>query len=557
LQVPQDFLGIPIAWHPIRLILACLGLLLWLVQYFREPWLKRIEDAGSRFASKKGAVILGAAVVSIVARLILLHWCPVPVPYYDDEYSYLLAADTFSHGRLANPPHPLPVFFDTLGVLQSPTYASPYPPAQGMVLALGQLLGNPWIGVLLSMAAMCAAVAWALQGWLPARWALLGTLLMILQIDLMSYWADSYLGGAVAAAGAALVLGALPRILRRFRLADSGLMGIGAAVLANSRPYEGFVFCLPVVAVLAVRFLRGPIDFKLKLARALWPATAVLACTGLFIGYYNWRVTGNALLLPHALIGHQWGDFPVFVWQRLKPTPTYANAQFTRYVEFFRDKALGPHWIRHRIGIYKQAWTFFLGPWLSVPLLALPWVARDRKSRFLVFQAAWCVTGFLLVNFFEMHYAAPLTATIFGILTQGMRHIRQWTLKSYRVGVFASRLIVVLVISRIFLPNAETIKVPTPGFNVERAQIAAQLQAKPDKNLVIVSYKPDHLFNEWVYNAADIDASKVVWVRYIPGLDMKPLLDYYHDRKVWVVDADAEHPSIQPFPGDLKDQSSR
>ena len=58
------------------------------------------------------------------------------------------------------------------------------------------------------------------------------------------------------------------------------------------------------------------------------------------------------------------------------------------------------------------------------------------------------------------------------------------------------------------------------------------------------------LLDEWASNAADIDAAKVVWARDIPGRDLRPLLDYYRDRKLWVVDADAAHPQLEPYSGD-------
>jgi hypothetical protein len=518
---------------------------------------QKIEQALSRFAERKNLAVCLMFFGVAAIRLAVLPLLPVPIPGIHDEFSYLLMADTFAHGRLANPTHPMWMSFETFHVNWFPTYSSMYPPAQGFVMAIGQLLGNPWIGVLLSDAAMCAAILWMLQAWMPTRWALLGGVFAALNLGIASYWMNSYWGGAVAGIGGALVLGALARIARRLSVSNALLLGLGVAILANSRPYEGFLFCVPAGLRLfwwLIGKTKSHTTAGARIRIVLLPLSAVLVFTVAFIGYYNWRLTGNALLMPHVLNTRTYHSTPLFLWEHLKPELTYHNQQFEDFYNGWEREDYQTTWKDARdVTAEKLArmGVEFFWPGVLFLLPAIPFAFRDRKMRLLLVTLFLCLAGVFAVIWSAPHYAAPATCVIYALLAQAVRHLRTMEWKGRQVGVALSRALVVLLLLSTGVSIARRSCDPlwwTCTGDPSRVAVIKQLMDTPGKHLIVVRYSDDHnIHDEWVYNGADIDGSKIIWARELDPEQNAKLFSYFKDRHIWLVEPDVDNTDLKPY----------
>ncbi len=513
------------------------------------------EEPLAKLARHRWTAIAVCAAAPVLLRLLLLPLFPIPEPRYHDEFSFLLGADTLLHGRVSNPVHPMWVHFESMHILARPIYMSAFPLGQAAVLAIGKVLGHPWIGVLLSCGLMCGALCWMLQGWVPPRWALLGALLAGLRFGVSSYWMNTYWGGALAATGGALVLGAMPRLIRQPHWRHSIVMGIGFLVLANTRTFEGAIFCAAVVGATLIALARMK---ALSLAHVVLPLGLMLVATVAGLLCYFAMATGDPFQSPYVLYRKSLTVAPHFLFQDVRPEPHYNNRDLRHfytalemhtYLAARRDL---PGDLMTKVSSY---WRFYVGPLFSVPLIAMLLAWRWRRARQLLLIGAVFSPALVPQVWHNSHYAAPATGLILLCIVFGIRlmRFRSFGLCFARILPLACAAMLLVQVFAGSAPIGGTAPTTSSWRWVDyggrqRAGILGELTKLEGRQLVLVRYGPRHdAGNEWVYNGADIDGSKVVWARELNRASNLRLFEYFKGRHVWLVEPDLAVPRLIPY----------
>jgi hypothetical protein len=257
-----------------------------------------------------------------------------------------------------------------------------------------------------------------------------------------------------------------------------------------------------------------------------------------------------------------------FPWDTIRPVAAYHHVAMQI---FYRGRSVvGALRFAHEHPIELQAskavgiWAFFFGPLMTMPWLA--WLFTRPKGKFwtsvnpelrilLVLCASTYVSIVLTIYPGQPHYFAPLTASFYACTMLVARDLRtapsgRWLARSV---FFLSAALFGLVLATSSFhvgPRLSWIRTwCSPSWqNLDRARILNQLGHTPGQQLVIVRYRPQHDFaiDEWVFNGADIDGSRVIWARDM-GQQNAELAEYFKSRTIWLIEPDLQPIKLKPY----------
>jgi len=404
-----------------------------------------------------------------------------------------------------------------------------------------------------------------LQAWFPPAWALAGSLIAIATIGVPGFFMNTYIGGSIPATGGALLLGALPRLARRPGTRNALWMAAGWLLLLHSRPFEGMALTLTTAVILLFLWYRKGLLSRRLFLPVFAPLGAMIV-TGLALTcFYNLQVTGDPLKMPYQVNRETYG------WpENLAILPPVA-VQHRHYILSVMHQQELEHrdiyssfgrLIDNVITRIADSWAFYIGPLLTIPMLFLLRRFQDRRTRILLAIAIlMCGLNALQLVLYPPHLAA-ISVVFFALVTQGLRHLYV-TMRRHspaRLARFAAAACVCLVlIGAIRFYSPKTSLVLTFWQKVHekhrdaRAAVVARLEQRISPQLIMVRYRSDHSpHQEWVYNSANIDKSKLVWAREMDPAANQALLKYFANREAWLLEPDTLPLRLTPY---LHDQS--
>lgn len=517
-----------------------------------------LQALRSARAGRAAYPVLAVAVASFALAVVATIADGWPLPRAFDEFSYVLEAETFARGRLANPSYAMPEALETIHVLQRPTYSSKYLPGHGLFLAAGIALGGgARLGQWLAFAAMGAALYWMLAAWLSRPVAVITTGLFVLLVA-DSDWASGYWGSSAAVAGSALVFGTIRRLDHQPTIRIGVLIGLGAVLLALTRPLEGLAVCLIPAGYLTWWLLASPARKKRVLHVGL-PGVLVLALGVGVLLAHNKAVTGVALRLPYAHYESTAVGAPPFVWQQanLPQGRLRANQEARLQIDMGSYNSMRRSWLST---MWDRASAITLRFYLphavfALLLLLVPFTLRDKRLRIVAASAAAVGIAIGVSSFYLPHYLAPAIPPLLLLYSASCGLVARIAWARHRIGrAMVAGLAIALGsfgVVRLFSHSPLEHAMTRPEYwTRQRESIAREIEALPGKHVVFVNYARSYRSqNEWVQNGADLANRRLLWVHDLGDPANAALRRLESDRTAWhlTVHGGALHPELVAY----------
>jgi hypothetical protein len=184
-------------------------------------------------------------------------------------------------------------------------------------------------------------------------------------------------------------------------------------------------------------------------------------------------------------------------------------------------------------------------------MLLCPYDLETAEERVTVFLLLVMGLMIALLIVIQPHDVAIFAGVIYLRFLHSFMRLRLWRPGSKPIGWVLDALMIGLLVGNFLYEMLGTIR----NFHASTRHSIMALKKEPGKHLVLLRYAPDHnMRDEWVYNRADIDASPIVWAREMSPEQHRPLIEYFHNRKVWVLEPDQSQPKLSPYPREINSQ---
>ena len=418
------------------------------------------------------------------------------------------------------------------------------------------------------MIALIVAVYWMVREWINSRYAFIAAFIVMIRYGLFGFWANSYWDGAFTALGGVLLVGGFKAIMSRPNLSNGSAVGLGAAILMTTRPYEGMFFAFPLGASLVLQFVRSTrLGRKSLIPSGLAAAALVAGGFGLTFAH-NEAVTGDWKVEPYSLYRQTVAEAPAFLLESRSPQrdapARYAGTRFTLDIEAkaYDRRATWGGILSAETFRFRNYWNFFVGFALLIPFVVGVYTLRSEPA--LLLAAASLGVGLSFLTWGHAHYAAPGFGFVILAIMDGFRRLRQWRPWACPYGLWVSRLLPLALVIGSVIPLSSALtgwptftmlvnihdSTPCCWLRPRSLHMAVEDEVDRDqaRNLVIVDTGPKAPIDAiLVSNGPDIDDEQTIWVNDDAEFN-RLAIDRYPVRRIWRLGwLDDGAACLQPF----------